>query len=253
MASVLAFKSDTNVVRLMGNRFAGMDEEAIIVYVKRVLSPMIESGNRVEALVELDEIVNTVSFEDKPQAVAAALGARIVLNKHLWQNTSETKYLSEMQKDVYQGVRLNIPDHVRAQFFLRDADVSASIGDRRAAEIKYEMAYQCVTKGGREEAEYLGHYGEALASNGKATQGLIQVQRALRIMEDDNTGTPEERLILSSGLYGRLAKCAFKSLRFILAIQSYRKGKKQAEALAYQYGMPQRLNQYRFRWRGKGE
>ncbi|QQS23167.1 hypothetical protein IPM19_01200 [bacterium] len=111
------------------------------------------------------------------------------------------------------------------------------------------MAHNCVTKGGREEAEYLGHYGEALANNGKAVQGLFQVQRALDLMRCDLTGTVEERLIVTSGLYGRLAKCAFKSFRLILAVRSYRTGRKQAEELAYRYGMPQRLNQYRLRLR----
>lgn len=253
MAQVLSFKRPaTNVVRFMRSRFEDMEEKAIVAYVKNVLSPMVERGERSWALEELTSIIETVDFTRKPLAIAAALGIRIVLRKHSWQNEGNIAYLGAMQADICTGINLQIPDEDKAAFHLRDGDVSASIGDHRTAEMKYELAYRCVRKGSLEEVEYLGHYGEALANNSKSAAGLEKIKRALEIMSCDLTGSPEHRYIIISGLYGRLAKCAFKNWRFILAIRAYREGLRLAKILAYDYGMPQRLNQFRLRLRGKG-
>ncbi len=218
-----------------------------------------EKGNPLLAGGLLTEIINFCYDNCLDVICASALGERIVCSKHLFQKEDLQIYLNQMMADIKKGKTLNIPESDHAVFYLRHGDVCSSLGEHAEAECLYYQAHCLVNKGGREEAEYLGHYAEALATNPNVTEEKLEqamdlLRKAFLILDD----VPEEqldikhRLIILSGLHGRLAKVAVKSRCYILAFRALTECWRMSRELAHKHNYPMRLEQFWLRARGRG-
>lgn len=185
--------------------------------------------------------------------LAEALGHEIVCFKHLYQNTGKLEYLDYMAESVSEGLDLEIPDEQKAVFYLRRGDILTSLNEYEDAERSFQKALDLVELlENHTTAEYMGHLGESMTKNGKAEKGVEIILKALHLM---NRQKVEEwhRLIIVSGLYGRLSKAALKSGKYQLAFSSLWATYKMARKLKKEHGMPQRLNHFYQRLLGRGE
>lgn len=218
-----------------------------------------EKGNPLLAGGLLTEVVNFCYDNCLDLICARALGERIVCSKHLYQKEALQIYLSQMMDDIKKGKTLCVSESDHAVFYLRHGDVCASLGEHAKAEDLYYQAHSLVRKGGAEEVEYLGHFAEALANNSASTDWNLEramslFRKAFLILD----GIPEEhldikhRLIILSGLHGRLATVAFKSRRFVLGVRSLHACWRMSRDLAHKHNYPMRLEQFWLRVRGRG-
>ncbi len=178
------------------------------------------------------------------QSVGSALGHRIVCFKHLFQNGGGDGLLRNIQQDIQQGLALPIPEADKAVFYLRSGDVHMLRGDLSAAESAYSKAYEVVLKGTHTEAEYLGHWAEAKALNGKCAEAIRLIKQARDHMKTCPNVRPFHRVTIVSGLEARMVRASLKCKRYGLAITSFVHGYGLAWWLKIYYRMPQRLNQY---------
>lgn len=218
-----------------------------------------ERGNPLLAGGLLTEVINLCYDNCLDLICARALGERIVCSKHLFQKEGLQIYLNQMMDDIKKGKTLCVPESDHAVFYLRHGDVCASLGGHANAETLYYQAHCLVNKGGREEAEYLGHYAEALATNPNVTEEKLEqamdlLRKAFLILDDvpDEQLDIKHRLIILSGLHGRLAKVAVKSRCYILAFKALTECWRMSRELAHKHNYPMRLEQFWLRARGRG-
>lgn len=218
-----------------------------------------ERGNALKAGGILTEVIRDSYDNCFDITCARALGERIVCSKHLYQNEGLEIYLNQMEVDIQKGWQLNVGPEDKAVFFLRFGDVHASRGQHDEAEKQYWLAYDHVRKGGKEEAEYSGHIAEALvndqnADDQKKDQAKGLIDRAFKIIDRVPQAEIDikHRLIILSGLHGRMAKVALSSKNYLLAFGSLWRCWEMSRELAHKYNYPQRLKQFWLRARGKG-
>lgn len=211
-----------------------------------------ENGDSEQAISILTEAIRLAQRMDDRVLTARALGHRIVCYKHLWQNLGLQKYLRLMQEDIDRGLALDVESKHRAAFYLRKADIHASCGESVEAEENYRQAYQLVGKGNYTEGEYLGHWAESLVDVGRAREAVYLLLKAILIVTSDRKIPAWHRLIVHSGLYGRLSKAAWKARKPVTAIIALGKCWTMSRRLARDYNMPQRLKQFHLRLCGKG-
>lgn len=236
-----------------------------VVLVKRMIKQaelIRERGNNwaaidllLEAEVLIFEPVNSGSglSSGASLVLAEVFGQEIVCFKHLYQNTRREEYLESMEEKIQQGLNLNIPDENKAVFHLRRGDTLTTKGDYEGAERSYQKALDLVELlENHATAEYMGHLGESMSNNGKANYAVELISRALNLMTRQKI-VEWHKLIIVSGLYGRLAKAAFKNGEYRLAVRSLWVSYRMARKLKKEHGMPQRLNQFYQRLLGKGE
>jgi glycosyltransferase involved in cell wall biosynthesis len=93
------------------------------------------------------------------------------------------------------------------------------------------------------QAEYLGHYGQALAKSGH-TEGFAKLKEALQIIRTHRDLRPFHQLIVESGILLRLAD-AYISRHDLDNARSYLKeAKPLVDELAQEHGMEMRQNQF---------
>ena len=186
------------------------------------------------------------------------LGQEIVSYKHLFQNEGEDEYRHEylgyMNSAIEQGLKLDVPEKYKAVFHLRTGDVLTSRGDLVNAEKSYQKAYELVQEqNNHTTAEYLGHLSEAKSDIGQAETAVQLGKLGLQMMKRLKGSVEDWRwLVITSGLHGRLAKCAWKNRNRTLAFTSGTQMFWMSVVLAIRHKKPQRLKQFFLRLRGRG-
>ncbi len=203
-----------------------------------------EKGEIEEALSLLTQVIDEARECSNYSVLASALSHRVLCYKHLYQNTRKDKYLDLLEEDVDEGTQLDIPEQKMAVFYLRSGDITKLRGYSFLALDFYEMAYECVKKGGVEECEYAGHYAEALADSGEWQEANNIIIDALHLLYSLTDVRPFHRLILLSGLFARQVKALRVGKKYFRAVIIFFLGYLLAWKLKLVYKMPQRLNQY---------
>lgn len=217
-----------------------------------------EKGGQLLAGGMLTEVVSITYDNCRDLICAIALGERIVCSKHLYQKTDLQIYLSQMHSDALLGQRLNLGPEDRAVFYLRLADVYSLSNQHQLAEETYQIAHQMVRKGGGEEAEYLGHYADALVKNSepgdsKPELAIDLIHKAFGLVHalSDEELEIKHRLIIESGLHGKLAKSAIKAKKRRMAFKSLLICHRMCKDLADKYSYPMRLEQFWLTLKGR--
>ena len=204
-----------------------------------------EQGHPHEAMEILNRVIENTRKNGDPEMEGSALGYKIVCLKHIHQNTGSEKVLEQMHGHIKLGMMLPISEQHKAVFHLRLGDVHTAMRDYKNAERSYRKAAWLVRRDKIAHPEYLGHYAESKAVNGKPMLAIILILIALRRVDEvKGILRPFHRLILISGLYARLAKSAIKARKFGLALSALFKGYSLAWWLAIRHKMPQRRKQY---------
>ena len=204
-----------------------------------------EEGHPRDAMEILDRVIEFTRKNGDPETESSALGYKIVCLKHIYQNTRDEKVLQQMHGYIKLGMILPISAQSKAVFHLRLGDVYTAKQDYKSAERSYRKAAWLVRRDKVMYPEYLGHYAESKAMNGKSQRAIIMILIALQKVEEaKNNFRPFHYLILVSGLYARLAKASIKARKFGLAVNALFQGYTRAWWLAIRYKMPQRRKQY---------
>ncbi len=210
-----------------------------------------ERGETYSAAQLLTEIIRDP--KSSAHEIATALGHRIVCFKHLYEaGRHNISLLHEMIKDAERGINLDIPESAKAVFYLRLGDANKLRGEYRQAQSNLDKAYQLVEKGGREDAEYLGHLADAVRLNGDPQSAVQLFDMALALMNlrkvrEQMRGRAFHRHIIIAGLLLLKSKAlvACKPPRESEAKRAYWQGYLRALWLELRYHMPQRMNQFR--------
>lgn len=211
-----------------------------------------EQGHPHEAMEILNRVIENTRKNGDPEMESSALGHKIVCLKHIYQNTRDEKTLEKIHGHIKLGMMLPISEQHKAVFHLRLGDVYTARQDYQNAERSYRKAARLVRRDKIVHPEYLGHYAESKAVNGKPLLAIVLILIALRkVDEAKDILRPFHRLILVSGLYARLAKSAIKARKFPLALSALFKGYALAWWLAIKHKMPQRRKQYHLALMGK--
>lgn len=201
-----------------------------------------EQGKTNQALIVLNALISDASAHS--DRVAEALGHRILCYKHLYQNTEDINHLHNMCIDARKGLGLQIPRTSKAKFYLRLGDVYMLQGSFVAAERAYRIAYEVCKKGDYSKAEFLGHWAEAKALNGKCAEAIGLLKHALAHLKVFPPPRPFHRLIVVSGVEARLVRAAFKCKSYGLAMKYLIHSYMLAWWLKIYYGNPVRLKQF---------
>jgi len=181
--------------------------------------------------------------------IAQALGHRIVCHEHLrtYASQDERETLNRLiRRDIKLGMKLSLPEHQKAVFYYREAKFWLQNGEASWAHLPLILAYQMVTKGAHEEAEYLSLMAEFDIRTHGQNDALRHLERALVLLKQDTEIEPWHRLILESSIYGRRWHAAKMSGEYLRAFRWGLWGYLQAWWLLLYYQKPQRIRAFHF-------
>lgn len=171
----------------------------------------------------------------------------IVCLKHKYEYTRHPMALNEIKSEINAGLSLLIPQPCKAVFHLRLGDFYTYQGDKVSALNSYQKAYDLVIVINAElhtTGEYLGHLAESLSVNGHNKKALSNFYQAINLVEQDAKIEEWYRLIILSGIRGRMIIPAIKSLKIHVALWSFFVSYRMALKLKKFYNKPVRLDQY---------
>ncbi len=203
-----------------------------------------ELGKADRALDALAVIRSEALREKDWHAVASATGHILVCYKHLYQNTRNESYLSDMTAEVNWALELPVPEMDKAVLWLRKSDVAFALGRLTEAEAFRVRACEMVEKNSLSEVEYLGHLAEVKAIRGKLMDAECLFRRAAFILDGIPSHQSFNRVSLECGMFARRAKLAALQKRYWCASRYFLYGYHLALIYKYRYGMGQRLRQY---------
>ena len=201
-----------------------------------------------EAFAYLTEAMVEAAKIGDYTGVCECLAHRLVVYLHLWQQTEKKIFLDLTRMDARQGLAIcetyRIDDSVRGTFHLRLGTYYREKGDLENAAEEYRKAVKLVEKGKDKikYAEFLGHYAEIVLLNGDK-KGLGYFGRAIELVEKAKGVRPFHKLIILSGMYGRMARAHFHNKEKLEGKTALAKATELAKELAIKHKMKVRLKQ----------
>lgn len=175
------------------------------------------------------------------------IAQNIVSLKHKYEHTKDLNALKEIKSEIDAGLNLLIPQSSKAVFHLRLGDYYTYQGENPSALISYQKAYDLIVTANAEFhtiGEYLGHLAEAQSINGFGKKALVNFYQALKCVKQDTKIEDWYRLVILSGIRGRMIIPAIKVLKIHVAIWSFFVSYRMALKLKRVYNIPIRLDQY---------
>jgi tetratricopeptide (TPR) repeat protein len=181
-------------------------------------------------------------------SVTQALGHKLIIYKHLFQKTRERPFLELMLKDAEAYLNIankkKLPSEIKKIPLLRIADYDFLTGAYTKAVTVYQSALAHIPKRKVNEiAEYQSHYALALIKANRPELGLDLLRDSLSKIEKAKGMRPSHRLVVKSGIFGRIALASIWMKDGITARQAFEKAMIDALILEKKYKRPMRLRQ----------
>jgi hypothetical protein len=206
-----------------------------------------EKNQMAKALMLLDEVIWEAGTANRYDLTLDALGHKIIIWLHRFQFTGDESYLELMASEARAGYMIGTMKKVdkgflaimlhrlgHYHFYKKEFGEAASFA-------KASLAYISKKEAGK-YAEYLGHYGLALALDGdkKGVQLLVDSLEMVRKSEDLR---PFHYMIVESGVLIRIAVAAYANNDKKLFKSSLAEARIIASILDKKFKMPTRLDQ----------
>jgi hypothetical protein len=209
-----------------------------------------EQGSQIQALTYWNEaFLLALTNKDYGEAINT-LGHHLHIYKVYFQQTKDPTFMELLYSDVITGLRIaecnNVTGQPKSVMHLRGGTYWMYKEDFTQALEQFALALEELSKSNPKpsiQAEYLGHYGQALAKSGH-TEGFAKLKEALQIIRTHRDLRPFHQLIVESGILLRLAD-AYISRHDLDNARSYLKeAKPLVDELAQEHGMEMRQNQF---------
>ncbi len=204
-----------------------------------------EQGQTSEAVRVIGKACLEAASTGRPDLVVETFNHKLHIFKHLFQRTGQEIYLSLMRSEALSAVNLakkyRVQGSPRAAALLRYADTFYLEDDYKKSTPIYLQALEALPKAASGEyAEFLSHWAISAIKLRKEKKNLEQLKQALSMAESDIALRPFHKLIVVSGIQGRLAEaCGVLNDReqaenYLLAAEG------NAKILEKEYHMPMR-------------
>lgn len=140
------------------------------------------------------------------------------------RNGQQLKHIQNMEKYIYEGLKLPLPDEDKAVFYLRHGVYYIYTGNYVAAEQKFKTAYCNVQKNDYMQWEYLGHYAHVQSLNANHLSAFCNLRRAIKQIIEITSMRDWHKNIVLAGLYRRILFPAMATFHWITAIKAFISG-----------------------------
>ena len=210
----------------------------------------LETGSYVEALSLAEQAIIASVEQNLPDKCVNALGHKLIVYKHLFQQREDLLYNELMYGDIQTGMAIckqyKLFGQPLAVMLTRLGDYYVHKEQYMESVPHYEAAFMEISEASKgkfgELAEYLSHLGLARVMAGQE-QGLKDVEQALALANQDMELRAFHKLIITSGILFRLAAIYGKRGDVVTFNQYFEKAMKEAEELKSEYSMPMRIIQ----------
>lgn len=170
-----------------------------------------EQGQTSEAVRVIGKACLEAASAGRPDLVVETFNHKLHIFKHLFQKTGQEIYLSLMRSEALSAVNLakkyRVQGLPKAAALLRYADTFYLEDDYKKSTSIYSRALEVLPKTvSGEYAEFLSHWAISAIKLRKDKKSLEQLKEALSMAESDVTLRPFHKLIVVSGIQGRLAE-----------------------------------------------
>jgi tetratricopeptide (TPR) repeat protein len=215
-------------------------------------------GDSAAALSYLEKAVIEAVKEGNDKELLNTIAHIAIVYKHQFhtldpKDPMRVPFIELMGAHALAGIRIaeekKIFGQPKSAVQFRYGDYFYAKGDYSQAADEYNKALSELEQYEGEDkekiqAEYLGHYGQALGMNGN-TEGLTVMHKALESIQNSSESKerPFEKMIIASGLLMRIAEVSLNMQDTPSALDALTKAQEMAIALNDSYNIPNRFKQ----------